>query len=86
MGQKITAKVTITINYTPDGPPGDPRMSAGLGGAFQGRETGLSPPRSPAGLTLRSGWGLHRRHQPGGKGNQNSPDSSAPLFSKLQSR
>ena len=86
MGQEITAKVTITINYTPDGPPGDPRMSAGLGGAFQGRETGLSPPRSPAGLTLRSGWGLHGRHQPGGKRNQNSPDSSAPLFSKLQSR
>lgn len=43
MGQEVTAKVTITINYTPDGPPGDPRMSAGLEGAFQGRETGLSP-------------------------------------------
>lgn len=90
MGQEITAKVTITINYTPGGPPGDPRMSGGLGGAFPGGEAGPhwagSPsPRSPAGLTLRSGRGLHRRHQPGGKGNQSSPESSAPLFAKLQS-
>ena len=89
MGQEITAKVTITINCTPGGRPGDPRTSGGLEGAFPGGEAGphwacCLPPRVLRdSLSGRSGGctaGTSRAER-----ETRAHLSPLPLFSKLRS-